>query len=1100
MSTTSSFQTKPDYFSSEEECIKAERQKTNTNPRYKHFKQTHFTAGDIDQFEQYRDATNGQVCIPKISLKNNIFRNIEPYESIKWEKYINVNATSVINTFNYIFDKFKKGIFIKIKEGKLRVFLPFSKKNFVNEWSRKIQIDPKYGDIVGFLRHIHMLEGRKFFPNSINKFVDSWYSNNCLVRSEFPINEGDTNVPNTSDMFKTLCEERQIVDAEFFINRRDFPILKTNDTEAYHHMYDTNNMKLLSHSYDKYIPILSMVGSKDFADIPIPTGDDWSRVMRDEGKYFSKTCNRSFKIDIVPWNEKRPIAVFRGGSTGCGVTINTNVRLKAAYLSSLQPVDEKGEILLDLGITNWNLRPRKLKGEKYLQTIDIKSLPFGLAKYMSPQEQNQYKYLLNLDGHVSAYRLSLELTTGSCVLLPASKYKLWYRDMLKPYVHYVPVNEDLSNLVDIVKWCKKNDNKCQEIAKNAQEFAKKYLTKNGILDYLQKLIYEMKKVNGIYLYNSISVIDLQYDLEYQIVQENTYYPKTTKKITDISLIPTQSRSYSLLKGIEWIFNMVKKNGKFDDIIELQSEIFNNNLSKITKYKFAGYDIVKKSTKDIIRRKEIIHESFITTMVTNELLKQIPNFVYVFGMYEEDKEDKKEINMILEHIQGQTLNDYIHSNEFNIYDFLFIILQISLALHISQKNCCFVHYDLTPWNIILQKLPEPVVFDYIINVTQVYRITTQIVPVIIDMGRSHVIYKDRHHGAINMFQTSTIQDIITLLTTTIYEITSINNIPRDVVKKLVLLANFISGTEYRQKRFMETGKDGLGDLRYFFRKTKKYTELINSKKYDLEKKTPLDFINYILNNFQYNFPINITNELIFHMNKGNSHQVFDYTLCSTPKDRSLTFAMVFHRIKKCKLPTPDNLFLLYYTVQSMEENMTSVYNIMLSFLTRSGIDKEKYVKKYTKTMKYLEKNYIPLLKSGKETPIEYKLPDLPFLHYNFNTFLFPEKIISLLGKITHDNLPSDPSTYKEIIETILLRKNSKFVISNEASKYYINNFKDLLNTNSIKIKMNIANAVTLFNLSIELYSRDKLALQEKMKKEDGDCNEAKKYLDLYDRIV
>ena len=222
--TTSQFQIKPDFYNSETDCIAAERKVENTNPRYKFFNQTHFTAGDIDQFERYRDASNG--CEMKdISMDENVFENVK-IPNLDWKKYQNLNPLSVRNTFNYIFHKFKKGIFVKIKDGKMRVFLPFSKKNFVNEWHKYIRVSPKYKDIYDFLEHIQNLEGRKFNPNSVNKFVDSWYSNNCLLRWEFPIREGDTNIPIASDMFKTLCEEREIPDMEFFVNRRDFPLLK----------------------------------------------------------------------------------------------------------------------------------------------------------------------------------------------------------------------------------------------------------------------------------------------------------------------------------------------------------------------------------------------------------------------------------------------------------------------------------------------------------------------------------------------------------------------------------------------------------------------------------------------------------------------------------------------------------------------------------------------------------------------------------------------------------------------------------------------------------------------------------------------------------
>uniref|UniRef100_A0A6C0EPT5 Protein kinase domain-containing protein n=1 Tax=viral metagenome TaxID=1070528 RepID=A0A6C0EPT5_9ZZZZ len=1091
--TTNQYQKKPDYFPSAEDCLQSERQKVNTNPRYKFFNQTHFTAGDIDQFEQHRDASNGRICIPEIDMSQNRFSAEDLLGEIDWEKYRDLDAMSVTNTFNYLFNKFKKGIFIKIKNGSLRVFLPFSKKNFTNEWSRRIHIDPKYGNLLGFIRYTQTMEGRRFFPNRVNKFIDSWYSNNCLVRYEFPIGEGDSNNPNMSDMFAVLCAERKLPDMEFFVNRRDFPLLKTDGTEPYSQMYDTNSMKLLSHNYDTYCPILSMVTAKNFADLPIPTGDDWARVCRREGKYFPKTCTRDFEVTPVPWENRKPMAVFRGGSTGCGVTIETNPRLKLAFLSSTKPTDENGQLLLDAGITNWNLRPRKLKGQKYLQTIDIKKLPFGLVERLSPQEQAEYKYVVDVDGHVSAYRLSFELESGACVLLAASKYKLWFAKLIKPYEHFVPIKSDLSDLLDKIKWCKRHDAKCKRIALNAQEFARTYLSKEGILDYLQRLLFAVKRVNGVYLYNSVSLIDLQYKNEYDMTHGVArFVPPSSKTLNDLSLIPQQHRSYGLLQGVEWIVNKVLEESSFTEVATRKRKIFDNGISSIGEYELAGYSLVRKSSKIPSRKTEMVHEIFVTTKVTNELLKQIPNFVYVFGAYWNDSG----MHMILEHVQGETFTQYIRGPNFNIEDFSLILIQLALALHVAQRTCGLVHHDLTPWNVIIQRLPEPVKFDYIIDHETVYTVTTQLVPIIIDMGRSHVIYKNNHYGMINMFQMSTIQDIILILTTSIYEVAVKDNISPKAVNILIRIANFLSGTKYRQKPFVATGKNGLGDIRFFFRKAKRYTELISGNKFDLENKTPLDFVEYMLKNIR--FPVQRTNRLNNYMSHGNARQVFDYAFCSTDQERALTFASVFHRVKDCDIPEPSNLLLAYYTAQSLEANLTSVYNIMISFLQATGIESDRYVRKYKRIMKRIRKRFAV---ESKEAPIEYTLEKVPPIVYHAHTFLFPEQIYKMIEMTKDTIVPVDLTPYKEIIEQMFLYSSaSTYALTPEIRSYYTKNFSQLLQGNTVRIKTGIADLVTLRNTASLLYSADSRHIAQKLSEEKGDCAVAQKNYEQYDRIL
>ena len=172
-----------------------------------------------------------------------------------WDKYYKLNSRAVSNTFRYIFFKFKKGIFIKIHDNKLETFLPFSNVNFENEWSEKIQVEPKYKNIKNFIDYISKLSGYR--PQKEIKPVNEWIANNGLFRYEIQKNEGDNNVVVLYDMFKTLCEERNIPDIEFFINRRDFPLLTRDETEPYNHIYDTTEKKLLSHIYPQYSPILS---------------------------------------------------------------------------------------------------------------------------------------------------------------------------------------------------------------------------------------------------------------------------------------------------------------------------------------------------------------------------------------------------------------------------------------------------------------------------------------------------------------------------------------------------------------------------------------------------------------------------------------------------------------------------------------------------------------------------------------------------------------------------------------------------------------------------------------------------------------------------
>ena len=60
---------------------------------------------------------------------------------------------------------------------------------------------------------------------------------------------------------------------------------------------------------------------------------------------------------------------------------------------------------------------------------------------------------------MAAYRLPYLLAGGSLVLKQDSVYHEHFYHRLKPWVHYVPLKEDLSDVEEKVLWAVDNDDK-----------------------------------------------------------------------------------------------------------------------------------------------------------------------------------------------------------------------------------------------------------------------------------------------------------------------------------------------------------------------------------------------------------------------------------------------------------------------------------------------------------------------------------------------------------------------------------------------------------------------------------------------------------------
>ena len=530
---TLKYQVRQDNFgpNQQEECLKSRDYSIITNSRFPKFNQIHFTAGDYDDIHNYiyepilnhfpRDKTNdkslnssktsktkkSQKTSKKSILKSNLFIDYKYHYS---KLYENLNYNSIQNTINYVFQKFKKGIFVAIKDNKLVCFLQISNTNYRNDFTKYLAVssqdaqllqqiselennpnsrrNPKLKQKLNKLRQqsvknlIHFL--RKKNIRGINYNRSQWVANNCFFRNSFPEYEGDKLVSEYRDLIITLLQERNIPDCYFIMNIRDFPIINDDLTEPYYHLFNTKNKPIQrKYQQDSFIPILSRSSNPKSADLLMPTEDDWRLASN---KIYPDRCGtghtqNSFKQMELEWKNKKPKAIFMGGATGCGITLETNQRLNLANYASKYPEH------LEVGITEWNARMKKYQNQ-YLDIINPKDFNFRLKKPISKKEISEYKYIIVADGHVSAFRLSYELASKSVVLLVESEYSIWYQKLLKPYENYIPIKSDLSNLIEVIDWCITHDKECKKIASNAHKLFHKYLTKKGILDYMEIIL------------------------------------------------------------------------------------------------------------------------------------------------------------------------------------------------------------------------------------------------------------------------------------------------------------------------------------------------------------------------------------------------------------------------------------------------------------------------------------------------------------------------------------------------------------------------------------------------------------------------------------
>lgn len=176
-------------------------------------------------------------------------------------------------------------------------------------------------------------------------------------------------------------------------------------------------------------------------------------------------------IDPYKWNEKEDTIVWRGNSiTGTHKKYNRVLFINKYHKN------------YDVGFYDTTRNP---------------NIPLEQNKNrLTTEEQLKYKYLICLEGNDVGTSLKWSLFSNSIVLMAKPVIEGWLMEgLLEPYVHYVPLKDDFSDLDEIIEWCKNNDDKCKKISSNSTKYMSQFLNyeeelklHNDIIDWYKENI------------------------------------------------------------------------------------------------------------------------------------------------------------------------------------------------------------------------------------------------------------------------------------------------------------------------------------------------------------------------------------------------------------------------------------------------------------------------------------------------------------------------------------------------------------------------------------------------------------------------------------
>ena len=216
--------------------------------------------------------------------------------------------------------------------------------------------------------------------------------------------------------------------------------------------------------------IVSMCSSPKYCDVPIP---DWCFDAWPEGGVplggYDDACAKIAAAGALPPTDGANLLSW------CGTAHHHPSRMRLVELAKAHPN---------------RLAVNNVVGEAKDQTT-------AKAQHRSLIEQiERCGYLLDVQGKGYSSRLKLLLFSGRCVFIASRPWQEYYSAGLVPWRHYVPVKEDLSDLLQVLDWADTHPDEVSAIARASQAFARLHLTKDAAMRCLKAALITTSKTEG----------------------------------------------------------------------------------------------------------------------------------------------------------------------------------------------------------------------------------------------------------------------------------------------------------------------------------------------------------------------------------------------------------------------------------------------------------------------------------------------------------------------------------------------------------------------------------------------------------------------------
>jgi len=212
--------------------------------------------------------------------------------------------------------------------------------------------------------------------------------------------------------------------------------------------------------------------------------DEFSMQDYSNRKYDAN--NMSFEDFKVDWMKRKHSVFWRGSSTGKLIKSIEDLKSLKRVSLCLKYNNSKS---IDLKISR--IVQSYLSESEVYNWLDSNNIKGSL---IAENKFKDYCYYPDIAGNALAWGTIRKYRMGILIFRPEHSRYLLYYNLMKPWVHYIPIKSDYSDLENKFKWAERNINETVEIAYNGYVTSNNYIKnipiyfKQAITSYLDSRI------------------------------------------------------------------------------------------------------------------------------------------------------------------------------------------------------------------------------------------------------------------------------------------------------------------------------------------------------------------------------------------------------------------------------------------------------------------------------------------------------------------------------------------------------------------------------------------------------------------------------------